>query len=755
MIKGPFSLFFGLLSLLAVSAGYGQKAFIKVIDQKNHEPVPFAHVCFEGLKSGSPKYALTSLEGTVINDVRETTKIAISYVGYTTCSDTIEPGQSLEVQLRPKVLNMDEVVVTAQYTPERADKSIYRVEVINARQIEQKAATNMADLLKDQSTMRVTQDGVLGTSLRIQGMSGENVKFLQDGVPLIGRLNGNFDLNQINLFNVDHVEVIEGPMSVIYGSNALAGVVNIITRENRSSLLNATVNAYTESVGVYNFDGAVSVNHKKHGFSIDGGRNFFGGYSQADTSRSLTFKPRRQYFFDGYYTFTTNVLKVKLAGDYFNEMLLDAGPLLGPYYETAFDNYFTTIRYSGRVDAAVKLPKNHFINLLVSWSAYDRIRKTVYKDLTTLTENVVPQSWAQDTTNIQNFIARGTFAKNNQEHKFNYQAGFDINVESGSGKKIADYNQEIGDYAAFLSIKWDPVRAAQPVRTGVPTRVVLSIQPGIRFIYNTNYDAPLVYALSAKWNIVEPVNLRFSYSRGFRAPSIKELYLVFIDVNHNVLGNPDLKAEKSNNFNLNLNWAHEKKKAAWSLDASGFYNFIENVILLAQTGNSLEYSYQNVSRYKSAGGQIGLSYSFYPSFKLQLGFAETGITGSPDAGTPYQPFKWSTEVTCSPSYRFIKPDVTLSLYYKYSGAAPQLLLDDKVLNWGWVDPYNTMDFTASKGFWNSRIRLSAGVKNIFNTTTIPSTGGNGGAHSGGGGSTNIGWGRTVFAKLSFQFNKYK
>ncbi len=749
MIKGPFSLLIGLFSLLAVAGGYGQKAFIKVVDQKNHEPVAFAHVCFEGVKSGSPKYSLTSLEGSVVNDVKEISKIAISYMGFMTYTDTIKPGQSIEIQLRPKVLNMDEVIVTAQYTPERADKSIYKVEVINSRQIEQKAATNMADLLKDQSTMRVTQDGVLGTSLRIQGMSGENVKFLQDGVPLIGRMNGNFDLNQINLFNVDHVEVIEGPMSVIYGSNALAGVINIITKENKSSLLNATASAYTESAGVYNFDGAVSLNHAKHGFSVDGGRNFFGGYSPVDTSRSQTFKPRRQYFFDGYYTFTTDILKLKVAGDYFNELLLDKGPLLGPYYETAFDNNFTTIRYSGRIDASVKLKKNHFINLLGSWSGYSRIRETFYKDLTTLSEIAVPQSWARDTTNIQNLIARATFAKNNHNKKFNYQAGIDINVESGSGKKIADNKQEIADYAAFLSVKWDPVRVADP------DRVILSIQPGIRFIYNTNYQAPVVYALSTKWNIIQPLNLRFSYSRGFRAPSIKELYLVFVDVNHNVLGNPDLKAEKSNNFNLNLNWAVEKRKVAWSMDVSGFYNFIENVILLAQTGNSLEYSYENVSRYKSAGVQFGCSYTIYPAFKLQLGFAETGITGSPTADIAYQPFKWSTEVTLSPSYRFNKPDVTLSLYYKYSGAAPQLLFDEKVLNWQWVNSYNTMDFTASKGFWNSRIRLSAGIKNIFNTTTIPTTGGTGGAHSGGADGMNIGWGRTLFLKLSFQINKYK
>ena len=98
MLKRHFGIgvfWFLLVVLLTGEQSLGQQVFITVLDQKNREPVAFAHVCYEGLQSGSPKY-------------------------YTT-----------------------------QYTPGRADKSIYKVEVINARQIELKAATNMTDLLKD------------------------------------------------------------------------------------------------------------------------------------------------------------------------------------------------------------------------------------------------------------------------------------------------------------------------------------------------------------------------------------------------------------------------------------------------------------------------------------------------------------------------------------------------------------------------------------------------------------------------------
>jgi len=733
--------------LLTGEQSLGQQAFITVLDQKSREPVAFAHICFEGLKSGTPKYCATSFEGKALNDIKEKSKLAISFVGYKTYYDTISPGESKEIHLQPTVLNMDELVVTAQYTPERADKSIYKVSVINSRQIELKAAVNMADLLKNEVSMNVRQDGVLGTSLNIQGLSGENVKFLMDGVPMIGRMNGNFDLNQINLNNVDHIEVIEGPMSVIYGSNALAGVVNIITKENKSANLSTVANAYMESVGTYNFDGSVAMKLDRHTFGIAGGRNFFGGYSPpSDTGRSLVFKPRRQYFADGYYAYTFKKIKVKIGGDYFNELLQDKGNLQPPYYEKAFDSYFTTVRYNARVDLNWHLWRSHVFNLIASYSAYNRYKETFLKDLTTLTEVQTEDPEQQDTTNMRTYMGRMTIAKNNPDKKFNYQLGIDLNYETGTGKRILDNEQAIGDYAVFFSLKWDPVK-------------VLSFQPGIRFIYNTKYDAPLVYALSGKWDIMEPLSLRASYSRGFRAPSIKELYLFFKDVNHNIQGNPDLKAETSNNVNLSLKYAEEKRKTAYEIEVGGFYNALQNIITLAQVpgaGNDLTYTYVNLDRYKTTGGQLNAAFSLYPSFKISAGLAITGINVEMADGTSTNGFKFSTDINTNASYRFVKPDLTFALLYKYTGKKPQPYLDSDTLSLGYIDGYNTMDFTVTKGFWKNRIRLSCGLKNIFNNQMIPSTGLGGGGHAGGGGEgVAIGYGRTAFFRFSFNFNQYK
>jgi outer membrane receptor for ferrienterochelin and colicins len=74
---------------------------------------------------------------------------------------------------------------------------------------------------------------VYGSSVSINGISGEGVKILVNGVPMVGRIDGKIDISQINLTNVERIEIVKGPQSVIYGTDALGGVINIITKEQK------------------------------------------------------------------------------------------------------------------------------------------------------------------------------------------------------------------------------------------------------------------------------------------------------------------------------------------------------------------------------------------------------------------------------------------------------------------------------------------------------------------------------------------
>jgi outer membrane receptor for ferrienterochelin and colicins len=733
---------FSLTLLLAGLNVSGQQAVVRVQDGKTGQAVPYAHVCFQPLNGGNQKHAITGDKGTAPNMADSRSVLAISFIGYETLYDTIDPGQSVTLSLKPRIQEMNEVVVTAQYAPQRVDQSIYKVKVINSRQIEQKAANNLTDLLNSELNIRISQDGALGTSMSMQGLSGEHVKFLVDGVPVIGRMNGNIDISQLNLYNVDHIEVIEGPMSVVYGSNALAGVINIITKENKNTRLSAYAKGYVESVGVYNFDLGTSYKVKDHVFSVSGGRNFFDGYSDNDSLRSERWKPKRQYFLDGYYLYSKPKLKFKLSSSWFDEKLQSKGNLMPAYFETARDSYFLTIRSTSKVEFDQKIKEFRFINLMGSYAYYAREKETYFNDLTTLTETPTtnPEDW--DTTRFHNALFRGTFSKSNPGSKFNYQLGFDFNVEVGTGKRITDYKQQIGDYAAFLSVQYQPLKW-------------MDIQPGIRYIYNTKYQAPLVYSLNLKFAFKEHYSIRASYSRGFRAPSLKELYLYFVDVNHNVQGNPDLEAEDSHNVNLSLQYNRETSKSFIGTELNFFYNNINNIITLAQS-SGLVYKYINVDKYITQGVQLVVNYRLYPWLNIRTGAGMTGRYNSLSDETALgNSFFYSPDAVVTTTYRWLKGDMDFTLDYKYTGKVSQFVENEEgVVVEGYVSSYNSMDFTMQKSFLQNRLTIGTGVKNIFDNTTIPAAGGNGEPHGGGTGDMAVGWGRTFFIQAAVNLNKF-
>jgi outer membrane receptor for ferrienterochelin and colicins len=719
-----------------------QQAAICIIDSKSKEPIPFANVCFQGLSNGPQKHLLSDLKGNVPYEPREPSRLIVSYMGYETYIDTIIPGKNSIVYLKPTVLNMNEVVVTAQFTPERADKSIYKVNVLSSKLIDQKAVTNLGELLTSESNIHVSQGGALGSNVSMQGFSGENIKFLIDGVPVIGRVNGNIDLNQLNLYNVDHVEIIEGPMSVIYGSNAIAGVINIITRENRNSLLSMYANAYAESVGQYNFNVGVSGRKSKHLFSVDGSRNFFGGIADNKAMRSMKWWPRLQYNADAYYLYDNSRLRLKLTGEYFYEMLLDKGALMVPYFETAFDNTYRTNRLTGILDGSYKIGTDRLFTVLTSFSEYSRLHQNYFKDLTSL-EQVVT---AKDTTSYNSLMFRAWFNQNKLENKFNYQTGIDLNSDVSTGGRIGGITRKIGEYAYFISGKYDPFKS-------------LSFQPGLRIVYNSNYSAPLIYSLNLRWGATEHTTMRASYAKGYRSPSFKELYMSFKDINHDVSGNPELKAEYGSYFGLNGGYNRETPKDYVNFEmAYSYYDVRNKIQLVVLNTGSLPpvYGYINVSRLKSQSGTLSTSWSFYPKISLKGGVTVVGRHIPGNGGiSEYDRYVWNTDISASASYKIVPSNLTFSLFCKRSGKLLKIN-EDGFFDGGYTAAYTFADFMVSKGFLKNRLTITTGCKNIFDVQDVYSTG-TGGAHSGssGEGSESIAWGRTYFIKLAFSFNKHQ
>jgi len=724
--------------------GFSQKAGITINDSRNGEAIAFAHVLFEPFNKQSQISGITDINGFVENPLKENGVFTISYVGYQKLYDTIFPGKHLQIKLKPLTYNIDEVVVTGQYTPQAVDKSIFRIKVIGAKQIDQRASSNLSELMAGELNIRSSNDGALGSAITLQGLSGEHIKFLVDGVPVIGRMNGNIDLNQLNLYNVAHIEIIEGPMSVIYGSNALAGVINIITKENNYASYQTNANAYVESVGVYNFSADASVKKGRWSGSVAGARNFFDGYSAQNTGRSNKWKPKRQYNADGSLQYAHKELKARLSASYFNELLMDNGNLLSPYFETAFDNHFKTNRLTTKADINTRLFKDRYLNVIASYAYYDRVKNNYFVDLTTLDKSLTLSPEDQDTSKFNQYLLRAEFSKSTEKSPFNYQLGIDLNHESGTGKRILDKRQELGDYAAFLSIKLKP-------------SVRLMLQPGLRYSYNTKYKAPLVYSINLKYDFSPETSFRASYGKGFRSPSLKELYLEFVDVNHNIIGNENLEAEYSQNVNLALRYSHEKDTYDYGAELSLFYNNIDNSIsLLSLDSESSIYTYINVDKMITQGYQLNFNNRIYPWLEVKLGLGQTGRKHVFKQINENEMI-YSTDVISQLNYLWRRTDLRFNVYYKYSGDYPEVFLgDENQVYQSIISAYNTLDISVSKQLWKNRITLQIGAKNLFDNTNVSIKGdsGDGGIHASGGSSSPVGWGRTYFVRMNISLKKF-
>lgn len=480
---------------------------------------------------------------------------------------------------------------------------------------------------------------------------------------------------------------------------------------------------------------------KRNSVSINGGRNFFDGYQAPGSTWAQRWKPKEQWNFTGDYKYAWDKAYINLGATWFNQELRDNGLPLPPYNETRIDKIFYTQRLVFRVDFKYELSKRSRINSTGSFSRYRKVKNTYLKDLTTLERYPTPGE--QDTTWFENIMLRADYSYGDETSVIGFQAGIDLNNEIGFGKRIKDNEQQIGDYAIYMNLNYSPIN-------------VIDIQPGLRFIYNTKFHAPIIYSLNAKYNISEKLIVRASIASGFRAPSLKELYLEFVDVNHDIHGNENLKAETSINANVLLQYNSKLGKAYdWGVELNLFNNSIsDNIQLIPFSGNTNYYTYVNVNKFISRGTELSFNNKIYPRITLKFGIAFIGqkidYSESSDAE-----FEYYTDFNASFVYLFKKYDINLSAYYKYNGKSPQLMFvstdEDPVL--GYLAAYQTLDVNISKWFFKRRVNIQVGGKNLFDNTNIDITGGqSGGVHSGGD-SESVNWGRTFFVRFQFKFNK--
>ncbi len=630
------------------------------------------------------------------------------------------------------------VVVTAQFAPQSPEASVYHVKVMDADEIRAKGATNLRELLGTELLIDLHQSSVFGSDIEMQGVSKENVKILVDGTPVTGRLNGIIDLNHMPLDDVERVEIIEGPTSVYYGTDALAGVVNIITKKYQEKTFESSLTGYYESVGQYDVSAKAGIRGKKDMLQVSGGRNYFDGFSADDTTRNQQWESREQYFGKLNYQYYFGDLKASNSFKYFIEELIKLGD---PDPDNqAKDVYYTTRRWNNDLGFKGPVWGNKYVDLAFSYSDYKRWNNAYNVNLDDGQSQLSEKSSDHDTTLFGQWFFKGQFSKND-DSRINYTLGYDFTLESTEGSRILDGEQSIGDYGFFGSASFAPVRS-------------LVIQPGVRYSHNTIYSAPVSPALNMKWQTSSSGTLRASYARGYRAPSLKELYLDFKmqigPFTYHIQGNDSLEAEQSHNYNLS--YAHVfglGPEKSLSVEPSLFYNDIENLIVLSDLVNFERY-YINVNTHKTYGARLEIAFKPGKNLRVAAGAAHVARYNAFTEDFNVAEYTHTYDLNGEVGYCLPDRKTAFAVYYRYKGERPGFVVDrgSGEISETLIEGYNIMDASVTRSIAGDFIKVTAGAKNLLDIRNIDTVG----KQSGETHSTDLAlWGRSFFVKLRFLF----
>ncbi|MEO0898050.1 MAG: TonB-dependent receptor [Bacteroidota bacterium] len=655
---------------------------------------------------------------------------------------------------------LDNVVITGEFGPTDVKKAIHEIRVIKSIDIQRQGLNNLAEVLTNQLNLRVSTDPILGNGLSIQGIGGQNVQVMIDGVPVIGRLNGNVDLSQINLQNIERIEIIEGAMSAQYGSNASGGVINLISKKVQANRVEVESQNQYESVGIRNHSFSVGTRINKLYASVLASyyesrladEDSLRVYETVELpsgdsyrARAVPWNPKVQYGLNGtlrYYI--SDSTKLTYQYRYFDEELSIFGEVRRPQFRPyAFDEVYSTLRQDHSLNIDSYLGNFH-LNSTTAFNVFNREKQTQRLDFEPDTISLV--NGGQDTSVFTALLHRSILSSQ-LKGKINGQLGIEALHETGSGERIIDsttlpINQaSLTNVAGWVSLRYQPTQ-------------LLTMQANLRYGYNTKYTHPLIPSFHLNWNPVQQLRLKLSYAHGFRAPTLKELHFNFIDVNHYIIGNPDLRAENSRNATLSIGYEGSfNKQHSFETSARVFYNHIRDRIVLAEF-SSLQFNYQNISTYETNGLNLRFAYKWKKNLQISSGFAYTRLYNfwteefETNRFTPLP--EWQNELS------FLIPGIEtrINLVHRYFGRQIRFFqVAEDQLEQGFIGDYQLMNLSLSRSFWKNRIFISAGSKNLLNTQSVPNTIPNSGAHSGGGNSLLINWGRTYFVRMNIKLSK--
>ena len=489
----------------------------------------------------------------------------------------------LSAQSVQKEAALQEVVVTGTGTQHLLKDAPVQTEVISHRQLQQFAGKSIEDILSGLTASFAFNENDMGSHLQMNGLGNSYVLILVDGRRLHGDNGGENDLSLIDPHNIEKIEIVKGASSALYGSDAIAGVINIITRKHREQGLMLENTSRVGSYGDIRQHNGIALNYGKFSsytnFQLqhsDGWQNTSEeALSQTEyhitDSRNKTVNRHTNWQLAEHLTYQLTP-KIELYADgsiYWKRIYRPCGKHPGvdvKTYDLQYNN--ASISAGGKW----KLNETDVITLDADWKRH--AYKYVYTD-TTLTDGYVNGRFTnyfpyfpgdkelQSDQRLTQISLKGVFALPYEQM---LSAGFDYRYDwleapmRVKGGKATDNTQAI-----YVQDEWALLNP-------------LYLTAGLRLTRNEGFGTRLTPKLSAMLKLGE-LRLRATWSQGYKTPTPKELHYQYIRNMNGVylyLGNTDLKAQTSNYFGVSA----EYTLGHLTMTLSGYYNKVDNMIAL-------------------------------------------------------------------------------------------------------------------------------------------------------------------------------
>ena len=558
--------------LLSVLPSFAQKRVMVSGTVTDSEGLPLEGVTIV-VKNDKTVYALTASGGTYSIEVPEDAVLVFQLLGYLSCEVALENRKDYgrtDVAMEEDLMNLEAVVVTGTRTPRLLKDSPILTRVITSADIKRVDALDVGELLEAELPgIEFSYAMDQQVTLNMQGFGGNSVLFLVDGERIAGETLDNIDYSRLNLDNVERVEIIKGAASSLYGSNAVGGVVNIITSgatEPWSVNVNARYGAHNErryggSAGFVagKFNSMTNVQYTavdSYKMKNEGDYNaFYGGFN-------YSVKERLQYEPVEGLKFTAR------AGYFFRERDMQADTK---------DRYRD---FSGGLKGEWDINDENRVELSYSYDQYDKSDYLLFND-----------SDVRDYSNVQH-VLRGIYT-----YSF-FPGGHTLIV---GGDYMRDY---------LMSYQFEGNGHYIQHTADVFTQIECNLDDrwhltgGLRFDY---FSQKKLSHFSPKLSLMYRIggwSFRGSYSGGFRAPTLKEMYMSFDMAGiFMIYGNPDLAPESSENLSLSAEYSWKYL----NVSLSGFYNWVDNRITTVWNDALGGMQYMNMSPLQVRGLDFSVS----------------------------------------------------------------------------------------------------------------------------------------------------